>query len=176
MAENLTVARPYAEAVFAVAVKENSFDKWQSMLFSMAVACRDDFFKDYLKNSPNPNSAAESLISLLKDLLDQSGQNFIKLLGENNRFEVLPEIFEEFQKLREEHDKVLTVQLTSARPFSDSEISALKDKLAAKYNCSIRLKQNIEPNIIGGAILKMGDKVIDASVKTSLDNLSSTLR
>ena len=176
MAENLTVARPYAQATFEIALEENNLSGWQTMLEAMAVACKDQYFMDSLKLAPNPSVAADSLISLLKDILSESGKNFVKVIGENNRFEVIPEIFEEFVRLREKHEKSLECDLLSARAFSDSEIESLKDKLAKKFDCKVVLNQKIDKTLIGGAVLKIGDKVIDASVKTSLQNLTSTLR
>ena len=167
MAENLTVARPYAQATFEIALEENNLSGWQTMLEAMAVACKDQYFMDSLKLAPNSSVAADSLISLLKDILSES---------ENNRFEVIPEIFEEFVRLREKHEKRLECDLLSARAFSDSEIESLKDKLAKKFDCKVILNQKIDKTLIGGAVLKIGDKVIDASVKTSLQNLTSTLR
>ena len=105
MAENLTVARPYAQATFEIALEENNLSGWQTMLEAMAVACKDQYFMDSLKLAPNPSVAADSLISLLKDILSESGKNFVKVIGENNRFEVIPEIFEEFVRLREKDRK-----------------------------------------------------------------------
>ncbi|MGN1281629.1 MAG: F0F1 ATP synthase subunit delta [Succinivibrio sp.] len=176
MAENLTVARPYAEAAFKVAVESGAIEKWNSMLEAMSVACKDEFFVDSLKLAPNSAAAADSLISLLKDLIDEEGSNFIKIIGENNRFEVIPEIFEEFVRLKDKHLKIIECELLSARAFSDSEINSLKNRLSSKYGCTVELKQTIDPSLIGGAVLKIGDKVFDASVKKSLENLSSTLR
>ena len=84
--------------------------------------------------------------------------------------------YEEFVELRQQHDKVLSCQLICARPFSKTEIDSLKDKLSIKHNCKINLEVKIDPTIVGGAILKIGDSVIDASVKTSLENLATALR
>ncbi|MGN0893511.1 MAG: F0F1 ATP synthase subunit delta [Succinivibrio sp.] len=176
MAENLTVARPYAEAAFKVALESGTIEKWNAMLEAMSVACKDEFFMDSLKLAPNSAVAADSLISLLKDLIDEEGSNFIRIIGENNRFEVIPEIFEEFVRLKDKHLKVVECELLSARVFSDSEIDSLKNKLSSKYGSKVILKQKIDPSLIGGAVLKIGDQVIDASVKKSLENLSSTLR
>lgn len=176
MAENKTVARPYAEAVFKLAEAKNSFDDWQSMLYGMAVACQDPYYLGFLKNSASQSEAAEQLIGLMKDLVNDEGKNFIRLLGENGRFEVLPEIYLEFRKLRDTHDKIMTVQLTSARPLPEQDVTELKQKLSSKYGCNIRLIQHEDPSLIGGAVLKIGDEVIDATVRSSLVNLSSTLR
>ena len=176
MAENLTVARPYAEAAFSVALENKKLDAWQTMLTAMSEACKNEFFLDHLKLAANSSIAADSLISLLKDLVDEQGQNFIRIIGENNRFDVIPEICEEFISLRKKHEKLITAQLISARAFSDSEIKSLKEKLAKKYDCTVTLEQIIDKDLIGGAVLKVGDKVIDASVKASLKKLSSTLK
>ena len=78
--------------------------------------------------------------------------------------------------MRDKPDKCLECTLISARAFSDSEIESLKDKLVKKFDCKVILNQKIDKTLIGGAVLKIGDKVIDASVKTSLQNLTSTLR
>lgn len=176
MAENLTVARPYAEAVFSLAADEKSFDKWQSMLFAMSEAVMDPFYLGFLKNSSSPEDASSSLIKLLDGVIDGAGENFIKLLGTNGRFEVLPQIYSEFCRLKAQHDRILSVTLTAARAFAEEDLKDLKRKLSDKYDCTIDLKQELDPSLIGGAVLKIGDKVIDASVKTSLVNLSSTLR
>ena len=176
MAENLTVARPYAEAAFSVALDEKDLDGWQSMLEAMSIACQNEYFSDHLKLAANSQSAANSLISLLGELVNPSGVNFIKVIGENNRFEVIPEVFQEFVRLRRKYEKRLECTLISARAFSDSEIESLKDKLAKKYDAKIELTVTIDESLIGGAVLKVGDKVIDASVKAGLIGLSSTLR
>lgn len=176
MAENLTVARPYAEATFMCALEEQTLDKWQAMLYAMALACKDESLMSAIKNAPNAENAEKILISLLDDILDEQCKNLIKVLGENNRFEVIPEIYEEFLRLREKHEKVLTVKLVSAHPYAQSKIDLLKSKLAAKYDCSINFEQTIDDSLIGGAILKVGNEVIDASVRTSIKNLSSTLK
>lgn len=176
MAENLTVARPYAQAAFDTALETYKIDAWQNMLYAMSLAVSNEYVMDAIKVAPNSKVASDSLISLLQDVLDESGINFVKIIGENNRFEVLPEIYEEYLRLRANHEKILDATLISARSFSDSEIKTLKDKLASVYNSKINLSLKIDETLIGGAVLKIGDKVIDASVKTSLVNLLSTLK
>jgi F-type H+-transporting ATPase subunit delta len=176
MAENVTVARPYAEAVFSIALDGKSLDKWQNELLAMSEACSDPYFMAFLKNSSSANDAAECLIKLLDGIIDDEAKNFIRLLGSNGRFEVVPQIYALFKQMRDEHDKVLDAELVSARELGEAEINELKSKLASKYGCSVNLSTKIDPSLIGGAVLKIGDKVYDASVKTSLTRLSSTLR
>lgn len=176
MAENLTVARPYAKAAFDLALSANSTDTWQNMLCAMACACKDEVFLQALKNSASPESAVALMKQLLEGLLNEEGESFLNIIGENQRFEVLPEIHEEFVRLKNEHDRVLKATVTSARALEAAELKALSDKLSSKYACEVTLENVIDPSIMGGAILKVGDEVIDASVKTSLKSLSSTLK
>ncbi|MDY6322399.1 MAG: F0F1 ATP synthase subunit delta [Succinivibrio sp.] len=176
MAENITVARPYAEAVFKLALEEQKLDEWQNMLCAMSEACSNQYYLAFLKNSSSSEDASEELVKLLKDLLTPEGENFVRVLGTNGRFEVLPQIYELFTAMRNAHDKLMDVELISARKFAPADLEPLKAKLSQKYGCSINLHSKIDPSLIGGAVLKIGDKVIDASLKTSLTELSSTLR
>ncbi|MCR5084340.1 MAG: F0F1 ATP synthase subunit delta [Succinivibrionaceae bacterium] len=176
MAENLTVARPYAEAVFQTALEENDFQSWQAMLYAMALVCSDESVLTKLKGMTSKEEATNQVLSLLDGILSEEGQNFVKILGENERFEVLPDIYKEYRRLWDRHEKVMPVELISARPIADSDVNELTAGIAAKYQCKVSLKKTIDENLIGGAILKIGDKVIDASVRTSLDNLASTLK
>lgn len=177
MAENQTVARPYAKAVFDCAVEQKNLDGWQAQLEAMAAATSDKVFLDMLKNAPSSDSAAKMLKQLLDGLLDDYGSNLIDLLGENGRYEVVPDIYREFVQMRDEYEKVLKAQVITARELDSKELDAIKEKLALRYGSSkVELECTLDPAIIGGAILKVGDEVIDASVKTSLSNLSSTLK
>ena len=171
MAENLTVARPYAQAAFEVALKQQALDKWQQMLYAMSVACSDaDFY------ASSSSVASERLLEVLKDLLDEYGQNFVKALGEKFRFDVIPEIYSEFVKLREMHEKVMEISVVSARELDEASLNAIKQKVTDKYGCSVILKTIIDPSIMGGAVLKIGDEVIDASVKSYLKGMASALK
>lgn len=180
MAENLTIARPYAQAAYECAKENSCVDSWQVMLEAMADACRDEVFLSYLKNASSPESAADAMCRLLSqgqdNLLNDYGKNFIALLSENGRFEVVPEIFEEFMRLKEADQNIVEAEVISARPLDKAELKALSDKIAVKYGCTARLVTKIDESIIGGAILKIGDEVIDASVKTSLLDLSTSLK
>lgn len=176
MAENLTVARPYAQAAFEVALKQQALDKWQQMLYAMSVACSDADFLSSLKNASSSSVASERLLEVLKDLLDEYGQNFVKALGEKFRFDVIPEVYSEFVKLREMHEKVMEISVVSARELDEASLNAIKQKVTDKYGCSVILKTIIDPSIMGGAVLKIGDEVIDASVKSYLKGMASALK
>ena len=180
MAENLTIARPYAQAAYECAKENNCVSSWQTMLEAMADACRDETFLSFLKNAASPESAAETFCSLLSqgqdNLLNEYGENFISILSENGRFEAVPEIYAEFIHLKEADEKVVEATVTSARALSAADLDAIKGRIEQKYGCTAKIRTVIDPSLIGGAVLKIGDEVIDASVKTSLENLSLTLK
>ncbi len=176
MAENLTIARPYAQAVFEIAQADQTFDQWSQSLEALAVAVQNEQVQAMLAQASTNEAGAKLLIELLGDLIDQKGQNFVYVVGENNRFAVLPEIFEEFVRLRDDYLKVKQVEITSARPLAEADLKAIVKKLEQKYQATVRVTQTVDPEILGGIIIRMGDEVIDASVKTNLSRLSSTLK
>lgn len=175
MAENLTVARPYAQAAFEFAVERRALDRWEQMLCALAVAGQDPYMRDAVKVAPNAQAASEQLITVAGDLLDDAGRNFVRVVGENRRFDVLPEIYAEFKRLRDEHERRVTVQCVSARPLSRQDQTRLLAGLNAKYGTSVLLETRVEPDLIGGLVLRRGDEIIDASVKSELNRLRATL-
>ncbi len=176
MAENLTIARPYARAVFDLAREADSLDKWQEMLYAMALSCSDETFLSYLKNAASPESAKVSFEKLLEGIINDEGRNFLAVISENMRYDVLPEILQEFLRLRRELDRVLEVSVISARPLLKDDLDSISKKLEQRHGCKVNVTTVIDPAIIGGAVLKIGDEVIDASVKAGLSSLSATLK
>ncbi|MBU3826483.1 MAG: F0F1 ATP synthase subunit delta [Candidatus Anaerobiospirillum merdipullorum] len=180
MAENLTIARPYAQAAFACAKENSCIDSWRIMLEAMADACRDENFLSYLKNAPSPESAAETFCKLLKNgepsLLNEYGTSFISLIAQNGRFEAVPDIFLEFMRLKERDEKITEAVIRSARPLNKADLKEIKDKLTRKYGGTVNLKTVLDKSLIGGAVLQIGDEVIDGSVRSSLMRLAATLK
>lgn len=177
MAENLTIARPYAQAVFEIAKEQNSFERWSDTLQALSCAASDEQFLALLEAQSTSELAAQMLIELLgDDLLDEMGKNLVRVVAENGRLSVLPEIYQDFVRLRDDFLHVKVVELVSARKLEAADEKAICDKLSKKYNATIELKRTIDPSIMGGLIIRIGDEVIDGSVKTNLSRLSSTLK
>ena len=141
MAENLTIARPYAQAVFEIAQADQTFDQWSQSLEALAVAVQNEQVQAMLAQASTNEAGAKLLIELLGDLIDQN-------VGENNRFAVLPEIFEEFVRLRDDYLKVKQVEITSARPLAEADLKAIVKKLEQKYQATVRVTQKVDPEII----------------------------
>ena len=177
MAENLTIARPYAQAVFEIAKEDKSFEQWSNSLQALSCAASDEQFLAFLEAQSTSELAAQKLIELLgDDLLDEKGKNFVRVVSENGRLAVLPEIYQDFVRLRDDFLHVKAVELVTARPLSKADEKAIVDKLSKKYNAKIKVTSTIDPSIMGGVIIRIGDEVIDGSVKTNLSRLSSTLK
>ncbi len=155
-------------------------ESWQVMLEAMAAACRDENFLSYLKNAPSPESAAQTFCALLKNgepvLLNAYGASFISLLAENGRFEAVPDIFLEFMRLKERDEQVTEAVIRSARPLDTADLQEIECKLTARYGGTVHLKCELDPALIGGAVLQIGDEVIDGSVRSSLERLATALK
>lgn len=175
MAENLTIARPYAQAVFEIAKEHDSFDRWGQTLEALSYAVSDERVLKVLQGS-SPAASGKIVADIMGELLDEQGKNLVCIIGENRRFDVLPEIYQEFVRLRDDFLKVKAVEVVTARPLKAADRKAVTEKLEKKYGSKISLTETVDPSLIGGIIIRIGDEVIDGSIRTSLNSLSSTLK
>src|SRR6185437_5565453 len=169
MAEPITVARPYAEAAYALAREANALPVWAEML-RVATAVGSD---------PQVRAAAdkESLfLSICGDKLDPGGRNFIRVLIEADRIGLLPEIRTLFDALKDEADGVARAQIISAFPVDDAQLAALRKGLERRFGKKIEATVSVDPALIGGAKIIVGDTVIDASVQNELQTMANALR
>lgn len=176
MAELSTLARPYAKAAFETALQDSTLDSWSSMLgVSAAVAEQDSVNALLTDPSLTSERVAQAFIEILGDELEPKGQNFIRLLAENKRLVLLPEISELFDILKANQQKSVDVEITTAfeisSEISDKLASALKDRLQR----DIRLATSVDKTLIGGAVIRAGDTVIDSSVRGKLKKLAEAM-
>lgn len=176
MAELVTVARPYAEAAFRLAQEKSAFDQWSDMLGLLAAIVQDERIARFIGD---PNMSGSQLESLIVDIggnqLDGTGKNFVHVLMHNNRLAVLPAIHELFQKLRLEQENVVEAQIHSAFAINGAQVGALVNKLESKYQRKVRAEVSVDPQLIGGVKIVIGDKVFDATVRGKLDAMSNAL-
>lgn len=180
MASYFTIARPYAKAVFEEALETNSLADWSTILHTLAGVMSD---KKAISFIGNPKSTAEQQASFLKEFLGDSvakktheaAEQLLTLLTHNKRLLVLPAISTLFESLREEQEKTLVVSVKSFAPLSEQQQQDLIKKLKHRLKREITLEIDIDTNILGGAIIRAGDLVIDGSVDRKLKNLRSTL-
>src|SRR6185436_15900535 len=162
MAERITTARPYAKAVFALARKDNTLAATSVGLQRAATVAADPGVRPLL-GSPHVTSA--QLADLVNGIagLDEDGRNFISLLAQNRRLGFLPEIAALFEQMKAEVENAVDVEVIAA--------SALQKKLGRQ----VRLHTRVDGSLLGGAVLKAGDLVIDGSLKGRLDRLATEL-
>jgi len=175
MAEPSTVARPYAEAAFKVAQASGALAKWSEMLASLATVSRDSRVRAAV-GDPNVSDAkvAGLFISILS--LDGDGENFIRVLAENGRLGLLPEIREQFDALRNEREGLIEAEVVSAFELSGPQLADLVQRLEKKTGKKVKARVQLDKELIGGIKVVLGDKVIDGSARAQLGALESALK
>ncbi|SDA27819.1 ATP synthase F1 subcomplex delta subunit [Nitrosospira sp. Nsp18] len=177
MAETRTIARPYAEAVFKLAKTSGTLPAWSEMLQLLAAIATDERIQALVGNPKvPPKRLGELLLGICDDQLTDEGRNFVLLLAENSRVEVLPEVSEMFEQLKTRHDGVLDAKVTSAFAMSDAQLKDLVADLEARFKRKIEAKVSIDPELIGGVKVEVGDEVLDASVRAKLEAMAVALK
>ena len=176
MAEKSTIARPYAQAAFELAQAKDDLKSWSAMLELGAMIVSDD---QVARLIGNPNVSKESLLELILnvagDRLDTVGSNFIRVLVTNGRLIVLPEIAALYEQHRAEVERYVDAEVISAFPLSDAQQQTLMEGLTKKLGREVRLTASTDEALIGGAIIRAGDLVIDGSVSGHLNKLAQAL-
>ena len=176
MAELTTVSRPYANAIFNLAKKERQLSAWSKMLGVLSGTAEDDRVKRLLESPEIANVVkAQRLIEVCSDELDDRGRRFLRVLAENNRLDLIAAITEQFEQLKAQEERILEVEVISAYVVSESEERNLKQALERKFEKEVILASRIDATLIGGAIIRAGDTVIDGSVRGKLDKLAESL-
>lgn len=176
MAELTTVARPYAKAAFAHAREQGRLADWSAQLGLAAAMVSDAEFAAYLtRPSMTVAQQTESLLAACGGDLLPEVRNFLSYVIQNKRLAALPEIAATYEALRAEAERTADVTVTSAFELSPEQQQSLSAKLAQKLGRQITLTTVIDPQLIGGVIVRTGDLVIDASVRGKLAKLSATL-
>ena len=185
MADNHTIARPYAQATFEFANESNGLAKW-----SEALGVARDLLGDgqVTKFLGNPALTDDERLSFLTDLFasaggkssilaggNKQGTNFLKLLLEYRRVSVLPEIADHFDALKAEVENTIDVIVTSAAPLSAAQQKTIAKALTDRLGREVNLKTEINEDLIGGAVIRAGDVVIDGSLRSRLEGLANVL-
>ena len=177
MAEPSTVARPYAEAAFKLADEKGELAKWSDMLAALAAVAEDDRVRRSVAD-PNLSDAkvAGLFISILSGKLSGDAENFVRVLAQNDRLGLLPEIRAQFDALRNEREGVIEAEVQSAFELSDAQLKDLVQRLEKKTGRKVRAKVNVDRELIGGVKVVLGDKVIDGSARAQLGALETALK
>ncbi|WP_409309372.1 F0F1 ATP synthase subunit delta [Pectobacterium sp. B1J-3] len=176
MSEFVTVARPYAKAAFDFAVENQAIDRWQTMLaFTAEVTCNDQM-AELLSGAVAPNELAKTFIAVCGDQLDEAGQNLIRVMAENGRLLVLPEVLEQFIQLRAAQESTVDVEVVSASTLSEQQLSKIATAMEQRLSRKVKLNCKIDKSVMAGVIIRAGDMVIDGSIRGRLDRLADVLQ
>lgn len=177
MAEAVTIARPYAVAVFRLAKEKNALAKWSEMLSLAAAVAADPQMRALIDNPKLASADVERLfLSVCGDKLDATATNLIKLLVEYGRLALLPEVAANYEALKAQDEGTLEAEITAAAKLSDAQVKKVVAQLQAKFGKKVEASVKVDPEIIGGIKIVVGDTVIDASVQGRLQELAYTLK
>lgn len=176
MAEAVTIARPYAEAVFKLARERDTLAQWSRMLVLLELVVNNE---QVARCIGDPNFTSQQLEDLLLGIcgqqLDGAGRNFVQVLLHNGRLGVVTEIKALYEDLKREHEGVLEVQIHSAFALDDEQKNRLVHQLESKYSRKVSANVSVDPQLIGGVKIVVGDKVLDATVRGKLDAMTAAL-
>lgn len=174
MADISTLARPYAKTAFELARDKGRFDQWQRALAVLADVARQEEVEILLKDPRvSTQQQAEVFIAAAGDVLDQHAKNFVKVLAQYRRLNVLPAIEADFTQLRAIAENTVQAELRTAVEASDAQRQKIRDALKKRLGREIELRCVIDPSLIGGAQVRAGDLVIDSSVSGKLERLAA---
>ncbi len=177
MAELSTVARPYAEAVFATAREDASgLEAWTVAMDEMATVSTSDALREAVNNPHvSKKESSKLFLSLLKTELNDSMKHFVELLFENGRFDLLSEINRQFKDLKDLHLGTACAEIVTAFPLEDETLKKLLVSLEKKFGHQLRPQVTVDQSLIGGVRVTVGDQVMDTSVQAQLAQLRTQM-
>jgi F-type H+-transporting ATPase subunit delta len=176
MAENVTVARPYAEAAFELAKAGGALAAWQTALERMAAAAADERMRACIADPRVAPAALSELFLGVVGELNAEQRNFASVLVDNRRLDVLSEIGALFVDLKNAQEGTREAVVSSAFPLDDAQLKNLVADLERKFGCKVKARVELAPELIGGVRIALGDQVIDASVRGKLNAMAVSLK
>lgn len=172
----ITTARPYARAAFGYARESGVLDAFSDMLETAAVLVENSRLR-VLLTDPRLTRArrTEMLEALGGDRFDEPMRQLLRMLGERDRLPILPEIREQFEQLRADHEQRLTAEVVSARKLDSAQQERIRAALAERTGQTVELVAKTNEQLLGGAVVRAGDRVLDASLQRRLQELAQSL-
>jgi F-type H+-transporting ATPase subunit delta len=176
MADIATVARPYAEAIFKAAVERDRLGPVADGLMLMAAIARDDTMRSVLSDPKVvPEQKKQLFFAVAGDKLDALLKNLLVVLVDNHRDALIAEIASQYDELKREHDRVVRATITSAQPLNDQQRNDIVAALERRYGKKVEAEIAVDPQLLGGARVQVGDQVIHASVRDALAQMAAAL-
>lgn len=176
MAHARSTARRYAEAALQIADRDGSLEAWRSALQTAAERLGEGEIVRVLGNPALPFPTRRSIVEqILGDAVTGPPRNLVLLLIRSGRIDLLPAVAREFQRLYERRAGIVQAAVTSATPLTDAEVAALRERLAGMTGGRVELSVSVDPAILGGVTVRLGDRLIDGSVRGRLERLRTRL-
>ena len=176
MSEAITTARPYAQAAFDEAKKLNALKAWSGMLISLAELVIQAEVRNVINNPKVTKAQVFGLMdAFLGATANQQQRNFVHVVADNHRLLVLPEIASIFEALKAEAEKIVSVEVDSAFELSAVQQEKIIGTLKTRLGREVKLTCNVKKELLGGVVIRAGDKVIDGSARTRLGELAVAL-
>jgi F-type H+-transporting ATPase subunit delta len=176
MAELATVARPYAEAAFRSAVEKNTLARTSDAVQLLAAIAADERMHSVLSDPRVSAQQKKDLFAAVAgDRLDDIARNLLSVLLDNHRDELIGSISEQFDALKREHERVVKARITSAQPLDEAQRQGIVAALEKRYGKKVEAELDVDPELLGGARVQVGDQVIHASVRDALGQMAAAL-
>jgi len=176
MDTSTTIARPYAKAAFEFALDKSQLQQWADLLGVLSLVSLNPAVQEIIQRpGVCPEKLAALFINISQKKIDEAGKNFVRLLAKNKRLLILPDIKLIFDALKAEQEKSLEVSVISFSSMTDEQKKALADSLKKRLKRDININESIDKSILGGAIIRAGDLVLDGSVRGKLEKLKQEI-
>ena len=175
MAELSTLARPYAKASFEYAMEAGDLQGWSDSLGTVSSVAKQSSV-DQLLSSPSSTASeqAAALTGICGESLSSAGKNFICILSENRRLKLLPQIAHQFEIMKANQEKAIEVDVASAQPLDEEQQEKLTEALSKKLERKVNMQVSLDKSLLGGAVIRAGDTVIDGSIRGRLTKLAES--
>ena len=177
MAEPSTIARPYAEAAFRLADESGKLAEWSAALANLAAVAADERLRAAV-GDPNLSAAqvAGLFLSILAGKLSGEAENFVRVLAENGRLDVLGQVRDQYEELKNEREGVVEAEVVSAFEMDKAQVADLVARLEKRTGRKVKARVSVDRELIGGVKVVLGDKVIDGSARAQLGALEAALK
>jgi len=176
MAELITIARPYAEAVFAYAKDKKQLNEWSAQLENLSIIASDEAMQEVLAN---PSYAVKKVIDIFSSIMGSSltseGINLLAVMAENKRLGLITEVYESFESLKAKDDGCIRATVTSAITATVEQKKILSAALNARFNAEVDVSYEEDASLVAGIKIKVGDWVIDGSALSQLNKLGAAI-
>ncbi len=177
MAEIATLARPYAKAVFELAIESDNFDEWSNNLSFLTKIIENPTISAAIDNPElGKNILTNLLLDVSEEHLSEEAKGLLKILVDNQRLKAIPQIALQYEQLKAEHQGYIKVDIVSAYSLNQPQEQEIKARLNKRLGKSVDINFTVDKSLLGGFLIRAGDEVIDVSVKGRLEQLASELR